>query len=105
MSHAATLVISIVQLVLATPELLDVFSRLVGGVSKVKDASPIGFFAGLFDPAKAEENAVALVSAGLDAGQVAVDVGILQLALSTVEAERVGATIAEPAVEAPPYDR
>lgn len=93
MNPAASLVISIIHLVLETPELLDVFSRLAGNVSRVKDANPVGFFAGLFDPAKAEANAAALVSAGLDAGQVAVDVGVLQLALTTANAAKVGESI------------
>lgn len=79
-------------LLVLTPDVLDALTRLFATASKVKDADPKGFLAGLFDPSKAEENAAAVISAGLDAGLVAVDLEVVKLALSTAEATRVGET-------------
>lgn len=98
--------------VLLTPDALAALGRILLTASKVadlgNDALKGGFFnsiaAGLA-PDKVAENAAAIVGAGLDTLQLALDVSVIQGLLLAQEAERVGATIAEPAVEAPPYDR
>lgn len=101
MSPASTFVIALIRAALASPATVEVLGRLLTNVSRVRDVDPVGFLHSLFDPAKAEANAVALVSAGLDAQQVEVDISILRLSATTAEAVKVGESIAE----APPYDR
>lgn len=86
--------------VLANPDALKTFIELVTDIAKLRTVDPVGFFHGLFDPSKAESNAAAIVSAGLDALIIEGRVEFLKLAATTAEAERVGATI-----ESPPYDR
>jgi hypothetical protein len=97
---SGALAANILSAALANPDALKTFVELVADIAKLRTVDPVGFFHGLFDPAKAETNAAAIVSAGLDALIVEGRVEFLKLAATTAEAERVGATI-----ESPPYDR
>lgn len=85
--------LSLVLAVFSQPGVIDAFTRLLSIASKVREAEPVGFLRGLFDPSKAEENAAAIVSAGLDAQLAQLSVEVIQLAITTAEADRVGRTI------------
>jgi len=95
-----------------TPDALEALGRILVTAGKVArlggDAIKGGFLesvvAGL-SPDRIADSAAAVIGAELDALQLRLDVSVIQGLLLAQEAERVGATIAEPAVEAPPYDR